>query len=159
MGFTTEKLHLLGVLKDSFGCQEVKDVREVETSVTQWLVAKDTYIYQQRMEKRHATWQMSELRHRLGKQDRQYTYKVALWRVSVTTGATETQKFNMCFWTTCHCQLNKNNECRTTMILWHIYVLGNNKTYVSLNGKCPMQHSNVRFLMDFISRKIQLNKS
>ena len=35
----------------------------------------------------------------------------------------------VCCWDTCHCQLYKNIECFATIILWHIYIAGNNTTF------------------------------
>jgi hypothetical protein len=48
-----------------------------------------------------------------------------------------------CYWDTCHCRQCNNTGCCTTMFLGKIYVAGNNKTYLSLQAKCPT------FLSDF----------
>ena len=49
-----------------------------------------------------------------------------------------TQVHSVCCWSISHCQRFKDIECRTTIILWLIYVAGNNNTYAVLHVKCQM---------------------
>jgi len=81
-------------------------------------------------------------------QYKQCTYNVTLWRVRITIVTTETQQCVMCVCClrTCHCQLYKNIECCTTMLLCR----RKNDTYFGLHIKCPMLHWHKRM---FVARR------
>ena len=62
-----------------------------------------------------------------------------MWTVRVTIIATERQHcLFVCYSATCHCQQYKDIECYTTILLWPIYVTGNNKKNAGLHVKCPI---------------------
>ena len=75
------------------------------------------------------------------KQDGRCTYNVTLlqWK--------HNNAFCVYCWATCHCQMYKNIECCTTMLLWQIHVAGNNTTYVGRHVKCPMLLWNKRMFV------------
>jgi hypothetical protein len=47
------------------------------------------------------------------------------------------------FLNTVHCQQYKNVDCGKVVLLWRIYVAGDNETFLGLHIKCPI------FLFDF----------
>ena len=60
-----------------------------------------------------------------------------MWRVRVTV-ARETQQCVL-YIVELHVTVNnKNTECHTTMLLWRIYVAGNNTTYLGLHVTCQI---------------------
>jgi hypothetical protein len=80
-------------------------------------------------------------------QDRKCTHAVTLWCICVTTVTVGTQQCSLSCWGTCHYHLYENIECCTTMLLWLIYITGNNKMHIVLHVKCPLLPWNKRMFI------------
>ena len=65
-----------------------------------------------------------------------------MWRVRVVIVPLYTQHCVLCVLLSyvSLCQLYKNIECCSAVLLWLIYVASNNNTYVGLKVKCTMLH-------------------
>jgi hypothetical protein len=69
-------------------------------------------------------------------------YYVTSWHIGVTILQWRGNiAFCVC-WAVCRCQLYKNTECCTTMLLWQIFVAGKNKMCIGLHINIMMPHWN-----------------
>jgi hypothetical protein len=67
------------------------------------------------------------------------TKNVTLWRAGVTTIANGNAKMRYACTVELHVTANNTTVlCRAEMLLWRIYVAGNNKECLGLHEKCPL---------------------